>query len=1302
MFIETVRDYIDYLNTFPAFVNGDINILELVKETLVFGGHGFKDLIVYIFSFAWLRDFIEVPLLLRHSYTCIENLELVDNAKSLVKVAEKASTFHLGVFSLVDLNKFYSSHVGTGFFNSFFLSCPMTVSHFLTIRALVINGLPAGMSSGLGMVLGQMLFLGSVLLGFENVVNVWVSLQPFAIIAGVYVLIRAMEDLNNDLEAASLLSLDPPEDETEETYEQYRPDLLQKFFRTTLTLSLLEQASIFNCFGNLTTAGTSTVLETAGSNFWLSTGGYLVGLILGSCIWSLVWGFFISTIRQYVIGYSNKEIKFLHNACMSLVLAFSLASFPYYGTEYFTGKVLGFLPGDPYMSWAQHDVERSYFPLDFERVSQNDFINQKEHPDHRKMLNESLLNIQEEEYSQFDRTNQKEDVNSSDAFVFRRHSRGAPQGPPLLGNIEATTCKSEARYCNIELDRTRLEEDTEVQSIDLSLNDEVDKLPEGETFLYVDGLQVPTYSSRKLTEYRLLKASIEATKTEMALLRYQIRKAYAEHAETSDDRNSDRESGIASVIREPTSFSTKVEDMPSYQLQKDPNIPRALVKAQKKKERLEGFAPKRIVTNKSKLFDDTELIRKSEDRAYLREILEENENLPDEDKKRIPRGPERLEMLEAKLKTLQRLLPSTTQNAEKFGPYSHKLYQYTARPDRHLKIIRPTHRFYKHKDLELGRKAECAFAFRNKYYSNPVYTFLLRLEMYPFSLGQSKEEALDADEEALLFAHRAAIQDYANSISTFGKQKDGGFARQVSNQQFKGTLGVLRSFKFAQIQEPLPLGYLPPPEPEQIEENIEPEPEKKSFFRSLFSRKNKKTATNTEVQVDDPLDIIESYLANNAQQNSDDQKSEVQDKNQEEASPNFVDQKEEIHNDNQKESSLHSDDKTVMWKDSKIALKHKVLKYDQPLPQRIKDQENFAFHEELELTDNSNPLTPAPMVDQSVPMYIGWDGDLRKFLVKTHISPNQVYTSTQMYTDPQAINNHTDLNSETESEYIKTTRPTKEIPPYYSFQSWAKGVEKVKRRSKKTELRTFRLPTANYSKQQLSDLKKIFLGQIFTEAHIENEKRFFKKDLQKMYRQAEKKVKVLLNYLPDYDWVWNEDTLLNEDVYKEKDEEDLEQYKIPDVGVTNVPMSKPNKFKMTETDINYVSYMSSISNTEKVVIDRNDLGTNYADKEKVEQLRSNMKQLYSSYFNLGSTAPPGVYGLAWPGVQHPGSNSTPSFLARPRSATQHLLDETLDDLKKKNKERNVPKEQTGSGWTTIEQPKMPSLPERYDPKKFRN
>lgn len=98
---------------------------------------------------------------------------------------------------------------------------------------------------------------------------------------------------------------------------------------------------------------------------------------------------------------------------------------------------------------------------------------------------------------------------------------------------------------------------------------------------------------------------------------------------------------------------------------------------------------------------------------------------------------------------------------------------------------------------ELGKKI------KNKYYTNPVYRFLLQIDLTNFLKRQPPNHYLNEQEEYNLFKQKQILMNYYNSLrdysllpyseifkDLFGETKS--YANRVYNQQYKGTLKILR------------------------------------------------------------------------------------------------------------------------------------------------------------------------------------------------------------------------------------------------------------------------------------------------------------------------------------------------------------------------------------------------------------------------------------------------------------------------------------------------------------------------------
>lgn len=106
---------------------------------------------------------------------------------------------------------------------------------------------------------------------------------------------------------------------------------------------------------------------------------------------------------------------------------------------------------------------------------------------------------------------------------------------------------------------------------------------------------------------------------------------------------------------------------------------------------------------------------------------------------------------------------------------------------------------------ELGKKI------KYKYYNNPIYKFIVRLDMTHFLKRQPKKYYLTEKEENQLFKQKQILMNYYNSLrdysllpytkifkDLFSDTKS--YANRVYNQQYKGTLKILRRLFLIELQ----------------------------------------------------------------------------------------------------------------------------------------------------------------------------------------------------------------------------------------------------------------------------------------------------------------------------------------------------------------------------------------------------------------------------------------------------------------------------------------------------------------------
>ncbi len=346
--IPAIRDYIDVLNSSFDPTSGGVDIKALIVPTFWYIFGSLKYVVAYLLSFQWLRDLTELPLLVpqlsssvaKGGYYPFESPIL--NALTFLEcAAPKENTFLIG------------------FLNSFFSALPITSAHILAGRRLLVQGIPAGVAAGSGVVLGQCWFVACVLFGIRGFVLPWLSLEPLNYLVGLGLLVNIVYRITHERRIRIAQWSDKRE--------------LLGYFAINLVLTWCEQSSIFQYTGNLTAAADPTALDSFSSvnsaSSFLSESSYLIGFLIGNCVFALFFGYLAYLARKVWLRAwsvtSSRLTNQLNRAFLGTLFAFSLASIPYYGIDYLVAKTAGFLPRDK-------ALERTILsPSSIEDIAQN-------------------------------------------------------------------------------------------------------------------------------------------------------------------------------------------------------------------------------------------------------------------------------------------------------------------------------------------------------------------------------------------------------------------------------------------------------------------------------------------------------------------------------------------------------------------------------------------------------------------------------------------------------------------------------------------------------------------------------------------------------------------------------------------------------------------------------------------------------------------------------------------------------------------------------------------------------------------
>ena len=374
-FANALKDYVDQLNDLAILLNDNFTVFTFLKSLIIYFFDSIKFFFIYFLSCKWLTDFIELPCTFKSNY---------------IAILEGKNIFETNVspsfFQFLETKPLASNYFLTGFLNSFFLTLPFSVPHLLSLRAFLINGLPAGVSAALGTILGQFTFFICVFFGFEAILIPFLTFEPLNYILGFVIVVNVLYNMAHKPNM--------------EVLNKSQVTILSKFFGLNFLLSWTEQTNLFHYCGNLTFNNVPTLLQSAGtsisklngmSTFFLPNFFYLMGILIGSVLWTALLGFIFTILRNSLSRVLTIPFMFLndkiHKSLFVLTFTFCLTSIPYYGFDYLVSAPLGFISQDraldffkakPYYQIATQSKDKVYGevflnPIPFDRTGQLEF-----------------------------------------------------------------------------------------------------------------------------------------------------------------------------------------------------------------------------------------------------------------------------------------------------------------------------------------------------------------------------------------------------------------------------------------------------------------------------------------------------------------------------------------------------------------------------------------------------------------------------------------------------------------------------------------------------------------------------------------------------------------------------------------------------------------------------------------------------------------------------------------------------------------------------------------------------------------
>nr|AYC64519.1 hypothetical protein Ycf1 [Pseudoderbesia arbuscula] len=326
---QEIKNYIEFFHTIkdPDTYNLTTSIVALIKYNFFYGFQCLKNLIVYIFSWNWLFDIIHVPITIPKW--------LSSNLKEIYSI-KNPDQFLYSYSSNSIINQSNGlSRVLEGFFTSFFLCIPNSIIHILLLRRLIVEGLVAGLAAACGTLTGQLIFLWMIFLGFRSIIFAWFNLEPLTYIFGIFLVLFLVYQFAH------------------QSIKRVRKNETQKLitiFLINFGLVWTEQYGLFPYISHLNIASGSSFFDLSDLPGLDSMSLYFIGFLVGSLLWMFVFGFIFLKISQFlaerIIKSYSQWIQKFNFICLTSIIAFCLASFPYYGMDYLASYSLGFYSQD--------------------------------------------------------------------------------------------------------------------------------------------------------------------------------------------------------------------------------------------------------------------------------------------------------------------------------------------------------------------------------------------------------------------------------------------------------------------------------------------------------------------------------------------------------------------------------------------------------------------------------------------------------------------------------------------------------------------------------------------------------------------------------------------------------------------------------------------------------------------------------------------------------------------------------------------------------------------------------------------
>ena len=323
--INTLKDFVYYWNNLSENLE-DGNLLAALGHWFV---HSFQFLIESLTHFDWLKSISYIPLFVP-----------AFPSTDFTWIFENQSTYLPFISQENGIIPFFGPFL-LGLCNSLFLCLPLSCSWLLAIRRGLIQGKYAGFCAGVGTMLANWLFLGSVLFGWRWAIMPTILFGPIPYVVGLAFMWFLIVD---QLATKESLAVVLPN----------RKKQLSLILLINFCFAWVEEGCVFGYMGRLSFGPEPTFFEPVLglpsnlANF--QTFFYWAGIGIGGLLLSIFIAWISFNTRLLVLPWWREKNPYwlpqMNQIALTLALGVGISAFPSHGAELFFLSPTGMYPMD--------------------------------------------------------------------------------------------------------------------------------------------------------------------------------------------------------------------------------------------------------------------------------------------------------------------------------------------------------------------------------------------------------------------------------------------------------------------------------------------------------------------------------------------------------------------------------------------------------------------------------------------------------------------------------------------------------------------------------------------------------------------------------------------------------------------------------------------------------------------------------------------------------------------------------------------------------------------------------------------